>query len=115
MTPMHTLTLTAAGLMTAWAVPCFGQADPLATAVRYHEAARAAEVCNVKKLTPAEHDKLAVLVGRETQNRLTIGQELTAIRESRINMDLKVQSSGCKDPLVVDALRFFSQFRDRLR
>jgi hypothetical protein len=114
MTSIRTLTLTAT-LVIVWAVPCFGQSDPLAIAVRYHEAARAAEVCKVRKLTPAEHDKLAVLVGQETRNGLTIGQELTAIRESRINMDLKVQTGGCKDPLVLDAIRFFNQFRDRLR
>jgi diaminopropionate ammonia-lyase len=91
------------------------QDDPLFTVVRYHEAARAAELCGGKKFTPAEQDKLAVLVGQVTQHRLPVGEELTAIREARANLQARVTAGGCSDPLVADALRFYGTFQDRLR
>ncbi len=90
-------------------------ADPLFMVVRYHEAARAAELCAGKKFTRAEQDKLAVLVGQETRHELPVGEELTAIRAGRANMEARVTANGCKDPLVADALRFFSQYESRLR
>jgi hypothetical protein len=109
----------AGGLAIALAVGGGGAAraqdDPLFVAVRYHEAARAAELCGGKKFTPAEQDKLAVLVGQVTQHRLSVGEELTAIREARANLEGRVRSDGCKDPLVADALRFYGTFADRLR
>jgi hypothetical protein len=91
------------------------QDDPLFTAVRYHEAARAAELCAAKKFTTAEQDKLAVLVGQVTRHGLSVGEELTAIREARANLEARVTAGGCKDPLVADALRFYGTFQDRLR
>lgn len=104
------IALAVGGAGAAWA-----QDDPLFVAVRYHEAARAAELCGGKKFTPAEQDKLAVLVGQATQYRLPVGEELTAIREARANLETRVKSGGCADPLVVDALRFYGTFADRLR
>jgi len=83
--------------------------------VRYHEAAHAAELCLQKKFTPAEQDKLAVLVGQQTQHRLPVGEELTAVRAARHEMEARVTAEGCADPLVKDALRFYDTFRDRLR
>jgi hypothetical protein len=105
----------AAGL--AAGVPCAGAqpADPTAIVVRYHEAARAAELCDGKKFTRAEYDKLAVLIGQETQHRLLVGDERTAIRAARADIEARVTSSGCGDPLVVDAIGFFHKFKDRLR
>lgn len=85
------------------------------TAVRYHEAMRAAELCADKKFTRTEWDKLAVLIGQTTQHRMLVGQEKIAIREARADMETRVTASGCKDPLVIDALRFYESFRDRLR
>jgi hypothetical protein len=87
----------------------------MATAVRYHEAARAFELCGGKALSAAEHDKLAMAVSHATGGRLSIGQSLNAVRESRANMDQRVTAGGCKDPLVADALRFFEQVRPQLR
>ena len=105
----------AAGL-AAGALPVGAQpVDPLAIVVRYHEAARAAELCGDKKFTSAEYDKLAVLIGQATQHRLLVGDERTAIREARANLEARVTSNGCGDPLVVDAMGFFKQFEGRLR
>jgi hypothetical protein len=85
--------------------------------VRYHEGARAYELCggNRKPLTAAEHDRLAMVVSNATQHRLSIGQSLNVVREARANIDQRVQGSGCKDPLVADALRFFEPIRPQLR
>lgn len=91
------------------------QDDPLFTVVRYHEAARAAELCGGKTFTPTEQDRLAVLVGQVTRFQLTVGEELTAIREARADLETRFRSGGCKDPLVADALRFYGTFEDRLR
>jgi hypothetical protein len=81
----------------------------MATAARYHEAARAFELCSGKPLTSAQHDKLAMVIGNETQHAMTIGQNLAVIREARDNMEQRIKATGCKDPLVVDALRTFEQ------
>src|SRR5258708_6111557 len=75
----------------------------------------AAGLCAEAKLTRAEYDKLAVLVGQATQHRLLVGDERTAIREARANMETRITSGGCGDALVVDAIGFFNRFRDRLR
>lgn len=91
------------------------QDDPLFVVVRYHEALRAAELCENVKLTAVQQDKLAVLVGRATGYTLPVGEELNAIREGRANMEQRVTTNGCKDALVSDALRFYGSFRDRLR
>jgi hypothetical protein len=91
------------------------QDDPLFVVVRYHEAARAAELCSGKTFTRTEQDKLAGLVGQATQYRLSTGEELTAIREGRANMAARVTANGCTDALVVDALRFYASFENRLR
>ncbi|MEJ0070456.1 MAG: hypothetical protein WDO24_19040 [Pseudomonadota bacterium] len=91
------------------------QDDPQFVAVRYHEAARAAELCAKKKFTSAEQDKLAVLVGQQTRHSLPVGEELTAIRAARHNMEERITAGGCTDPIVADALRFYDTFRDRLR
>jgi hypothetical protein len=104
------IALSAGGMGAARA-----QDDPQFIVVRYHEAARAAELCADKKFTRAEQDKLAVLVGQMTQHRLPVGEELTALREARANLDLRVKEGGCQDPLVLDALRFYGTFKDRLR
>jgi len=104
------IVLSAGGIDVARA-----QDDPLFTVVRYHEAARAAELCGGKNFTRAEQDKLAVLVGQVTQHRLPVGEELNAIREGRANLEARVTAGGCKDPLVLDALRFYASFEDRLR
>jgi hypothetical protein len=107
-------------LAAAWVAAAAGLAgaqptDPLAIVVRYHEAARAAELCAGKKFTSAEYDKLAVLIGQATQHRLLVGEERIAIREARNNLEARVTANGCSDPLIVDALGFFSRFKDRLR
>ena len=81
----------------------------MATALRYHEATRAFELCGGKPLSPAEHDKLAVVIGTETQHQMKVGDNLSVVREARTNMEQRVQATGCKDPLVVDALRTFDQ------
>ena len=104
------LALTAAGTGAAHA-----QDDALFLVVRYHEAVRAAELCGDTKLTRNEQDKLAVLVGQLTRHQLPVGEELTAIREGRANLEQRVTAHGCKDALVVDALRFFDGFRNQLR
>jgi hypothetical protein len=91
------------------------QDDPLFVVVRYHEALRAAELCEHVKLTSVQQDKLAVLVGQATRHTLPVGEELNAIREGRANMEQRVTTNGCKDPLVTDALRFYGTVRDRLR
>jgi hypothetical protein len=91
------------------------QDDPVFVVVRYHEAARAAELCGDKKFTRAEQDKLAVLVGQEIRHSLPVGEELNAIREGRADLEARVTAGGCTDPLVVDALRFYASFKDRLR
>ena len=92
-----------------------GGGAAMATAARYHEAARAFELCGGKPLSGAEHDKLAVLIGTETQHQMTVGENLTVVREARTNMEQRIEASGCKDPLVVDALRTFEQIRPKLR
>jgi hypothetical protein len=89
--------------------------DPTSIVVRYHEAARAAELCAGRQFTRAQQDKLAVMVGQATQHRLTVGEELIAIRASRAEMEARVTANGCGDPLVVDALRFFARYEPRLR
>jgi hypothetical protein len=109
---------TVGGLVIA--VTAFGAAavraqdDPLFTVVRYHEAVRAAELCEDATFTPAQFDRLAVLVGQVTRHRLPVGEELIAIRAGRANLEARVQTKGCDDPLVQDALQFFGTFRDRL-
>jgi hypothetical protein len=116
---MHRAPWAAGGLAIALAAIPLGAAraqdDPLFTVVRYHEAARAAELCGGKKFTQAEQDRLAVLVGQVTQHRLPVGEELTAIREARANLQARVTAGGCTDPLVADALRFYGTFQDWLR
>ena len=98
------------------AAPAVAQAiDPTFVVVRYHEAARAAELCADVKFTRQQQDKLAVLVGQETRHGLPVGEELIAIRVARSNMEQRISAGGCKDPLVADALRFFDSYRDRLR
>jgi hypothetical protein len=92
-----------------------GDGAAMATAVRYHEAARAVEICGGKPLTGAEHDRLAMLISQATQQRLTVGESLNVVKEARFNMEQRIQASSCKDPLVVDALRFFEQVRPQLR
>lgn len=87
----------------------------MATAVRYHEAARAFELCGGKALSATEHDKLAMMVSHATQSRLSIGQSLNVVQEARANMEQRVTSVGCKDALVADALRFFEPIRPQLR
>jgi hypothetical protein len=104
------LALLAGGIGTAAA-----QDEAQFVVVRYHEAARAAELCRDRKFTPAEYDKLAMLVGQQTRHRLPVGEELTAVRAARHEMEARVNDHGCKDPLVVDALHFYDTFRDRLR
>ncbi len=102
------------GLAGAAAAQSGGAA--MATAARYHEAARAFELCGGKPLSGAEHDKLAMVISTETQSQMTIGQNLAVVREARTNMEQRIQASGCKDPLVVDALRTFEQqVRPKLR
>jgi hypothetical protein len=81
----------------------------MATAVRYHEAARAFEICGGKNLSAAQHDKLAMVISAATQSRLSLGQSLNAVHEARANMEQRISGTSCKDPLVVDALRFFDQ------
>jgi hypothetical protein len=95
--------------------PAAETVDMTFVVVRYHEAARAAELCADVKLTRRQQDKLAVLVGQETFHQLPVGEELIAIRAARANMEQRVSATGCKDPLVADALRFFESYRDRLR
>jgi hypothetical protein len=56
-----------------------------------------------------------MLVGQQTRHRLPVGEELTAVRAARHEMEARVNDHGCKDPLVVDALHFYDTFRDRLR
>jgi hypothetical protein len=103
-------------LLTACGVaPALAQSDATFVVVRYHEAARAAELCADVKFTRQQQDKLAVLVGQETRHALPVGEELIAIRVARSEMDQRVSAAGCKDPLVADALRFFDSYRDRLR
>lgn len=92
-----------------------GNGAAMATAVRYHEAARAFEICGGKPLTGAEHDKLAMLIAQATQQRLSVGDSLSVVKEARFNMEQRIQASSCKDPLVVDALRFFEPIRPQLR
>ena len=92
-----------------------GDGAAMATAVRYHEAARAFEICGGKPLTGAEHDRLAVLIAQATQRRLTVGESLSVVKEARFNMEQRIQASSCKDPLVADALRWFEQIRPQLR
>jgi hypothetical protein len=89
--------------------------DATALVVRYHEAARAAELCADRTFTRAEQDKLAVLVGQATRHQLPVGEELIALRSARTEMEARIHSTGCSDPLVVDALRFFDQYKDQLR
>jgi len=88
--------------------------DATSLVVRYHEAARAAELCTDRKFTRAEQDKLAVLVGQVTRHQLPVGEELIAIRSARTEMEARINSTGCTDPLVVDALRFFDQYKNQL-
>ena len=97
------------------ATPAAGQSEETFMIVRYHEAARAAEMCANVKFTRIEQDKLAALVGYMTQHRVTVGEERMAIRTARTNMEQRIAASGCADPLVADALRFFGTFRDQLR
>jgi hypothetical protein len=104
----------AIALVVLGAAAVRAQDDPLFTVVRYHEAVRAAELCEEVKFTPAQLDRLAVLLGQITQHRLPVGEELIAIREGRANLEARVQTKGCDDPLVQDALRFYATFRDRL-
>jgi len=101
-------------LVALGALSVRAQDDPLFTVVRYHEAVRAAELCEEAKLTPRQLDRLAVLLGQMTQHRLPVGEELMAIREGRANLEARVQTKGCDDPLVQDALHFYGTFRDRL-
>jgi len=89
--------------------------DPTSIVVRYHEAARAAELCADKKFTRAEEDRLAVMVGQATRHQLPVGDELIAIRSARAEMEARIHSTGCTDPLVADALRFYDQFKNQLR
>lgn len=91
------------------------EGQPTALVVRYHEAARAAELCWDRKFTRAEQDKLAVLVGQATRHQLPVGEELIAIRSARTEMEARIRANGCADPLVVDALHFFDRFKDSLR
>ncbi|MBI3516388.1 MAG: hypothetical protein HY060_20345 [Proteobacteria bacterium] len=102
-------------LLAAQAAVRAQPADQTFVVVRYHEAARAAELCADKKFTRVEQDKLAVLVGQETRHQLPVGEELIAIRAARTNMEQRITAAGCNDPLVADALRFFNSYRDRLR
>jgi hypothetical protein len=40
---------------------------------------------------------------------MTLGQNLTVVREARDNMEQRIRATGCKDPLVVDALHTWEQ------